>query len=268
MTTVGRVGGVGQNAAMLRALSILVIVIGFLSPAAASAQDVEPDADPYLAAAVMALGENDPALGLQLIDKAATRSTDPRIGYYRAFALEKLGRCRDARRAYTAAQTAGPARYAAAATAALRGFDARCVAQLPPPTVAARGGQQSPTLVTLGWVLTTVGALTLIAVPLKITFDHRVAEQSEQYFKKVFECEVDFGDIASGCDEAELKSNEQWTAYEKRIQTARRANVWMLASAGVLLAGGITSIAVGARRVRVALVPRSDGAVGSLAFDF
>jgi len=48
----------------------------------------------------------------------------------------------------------------------------------------------------VGWVLTTVGALTLVALPVKMAFDREIATQSEQYFEQVYECEVTFGELA------------------------------------------------------------------------
>lgn len=261
---------VRHNRDVARALYIaLCVLLGISLALPCGAQQAEPMADPYLAAAVEALGAHDHQLALDLLDKAATRSADPRITYYAGYALEKLGRCDEARRKYQISAANGPPRFTEAANGALAGFDQRCVPRKPdvekPQVVRQRGG----TLKIVGWVLTTVGALTFAALPVKIAFDREIATQSEQYFEQVYECDVNFGELADDCDAEAIKSNPQWQTYDRRITTAKQSNVWMIAGGSALVASGIAMVIIGStRRPAVALLPVPGGAVGTVSFRF
>lgn len=244
-----------------------MLLVLLTTPVAAAAQvEPEPAPDPYLTAAVASLGEQDYELGLRLLKKAARRGSDPRVTYYTAFALEKLGRCDQARRTYEDAVFAGPPRFTAAANAALEGFDTRCAqvatrTQSPPEAaVDTRMPRRSNTLATVGWVLTTVGGLVLVGVPVKMAFDREIATQTEQYFEQVYECDVDSGELGADCDDEAVKSNPQWKPYDQRIRNARRSNVWMIVTGSALLIGGITSVVIGSSRPTVMVAPIHGGA--------
>ena len=256
--------------------TIVVALALVLSLVATPAVSQEAPPDPNLAAGVEALQAGNHEAALRLLKRASRSSDDPRIVYYEAYALEKLGKCQQAHDRYLDAVAKGPEQYTASAIKALRGFYDRCAVE-PHAAAAQRDAvvkmvepnkPRSRTLATVGWVLASIGALTFAGLPVKLAFEREVASRSETYLETVYMCDVDKGEIGQDCDEEAVRSNEQWNPYVRRIEAGKRSSYIMVATATALVVGGIASIAIGSSRASVSAAPTNDGATMSLSFRF
>jgi tetratricopeptide (TPR) repeat protein len=271
----------GQNTQVRQTLFFTICFLLFSLTAQAQSSSAP---EKYLEAAVAALEVGDNELGLLLLQKAGERSDDPRIGYYTAYALEKTGRCDEAKRGYEKAIEAGPERFAAAARDALSGLAARCgVPAVEAPETGASGSSDVTAADDvpvrsrrgrgtgwriLGWVSASLGAVALGVVPVKNAVDHKAAEQAEQPFEEAYSCSIDFGEIGKECDEDAVRSNPYWPIYEDKIGLAKRTNVYLIAGGATLLALGVTAFVLGATRPAVAVVPNSRGMSAVLVVPF
>lgn len=241
----------------------LVLTLSLLCSSVPVLAQTPPAPHPYLAAAVQALADGEAELGLQLLERAEPHTDDPRLTYYRAFALEKLGRCDEARTSYVAAQSSGLPEFERAAKAALEGLQTRCTPlRTRPQAPAVREVRRAaPAAVSLGLIVSTIGGMGLLAVPAKHAFDQQVASTSEEYFARAYACKVSGGEIDAGCDRAAIEADEQWDVYERRNATARTSTIALAVGGTTLLGVGILAIALGSRRVAVSAAPGPGGAV-------
>ncbi len=240
------------------AVALLVLALA-VAPAEAAAAPF----DQLLDDAVAALGREDYEDGLRLLDEAARLRQDPRIVYYRGYAFEKLGRCRDAKQNYeeVARDTRGSEKLRSIAVDALSGVVDRCAQ--PTPAIAARPEVEATADTAerglgegrTGWKMlatsfVSIGAVALVSVPLQAKAIRRLAEQGQPYFEARYGCTVEYGKVSGeACDAEALFEDEAYDRYQDTLAASRRT-VYAVASVGVGLlgAGIVTFLTVGLSR--------------------
>lgn len=245
---------------------LAAMLVSIVGTAAASASS--PNTDDKLVAGHAALQEGDWSRGLSLLNQ--TPGDDPRVAYYRAYALEKLGRCREARASYEAVGTTDK-RMAEHAERALLGLSDRCAEPLVEQPVRLGSGRVGWKVA--GWTTLALGALTVLAVPTKASVERGAASEAEDYFQLRYECDVTPNEVSGAdCKKAELGEDEIWGEYRERTAAAARMNRTLLIGGGATFGLGIATLLTVAmtRPGAVAFVasPTPDGARASIQFTF
>jgi hypothetical protein len=254
---------------------VFSLVLGVGVPAVAQ--------DASLQGAVEMLREGQYAEGLAALD-ALEASADPRVDYYRGFALEKLGKCDAARSAYRQSRSSATnPRLQQVASDALEGFQGRCVsaadsarsAERPAASPASTSGPSSGAPLrgsgrvgwkVFGWTSAILGGITLVAIPIKSTLENQAFQRTAPYFDERYGCEVSGGEIDGGtCDKAALADDPIYEAYRENRKMADRAGRYMLIGGTTLAGVGVaTLVTVALTRpsapVQWSLVPTSGGA--------
>ncbi|MGM0558436.1 MAG: hypothetical protein ACQEVA_18775 [Myxococcota bacterium] len=244
--------------------------------------------DASLQDAVESLREGRYEQGLETLS-TLDASSDPRVDYYRGFALEKIGQCEAAKSAYRQAESAASnPRVEQVATEALEGFDGRCV-----PTVAgapevepvaesqtsapasasgqlARGSGRVGWKV-FGWTTAILGGITLAAVPVKSAIEDRAFQRTAPYFELRYGCDVSSGDIVEGsCEKTPTSDDPVYDAYQQGRDAADTAGRYMVIGGTTLAGLGVaTLVTVALTRpsapVQWSLAPTQGGAqVGAI----
>lgn len=260
---------------MTHLFAFFTVVLALLfSPSPGFAQD---DFDATFAAGVESLQTGEFEQGLASLERADELGHDPRIVYYQGYALEKLGRCAEAKKAYRRAtrQDYPEPRMREAAASAFDGVEERC--QPAHVELSETPGEPKRRLGTgrvgwkiFGWSATAIGSLTLLAIPLKTSAEQDVANEAEQYFELRYGCEVERG-AASGeaCRFDELSEDEVYVEYSAALDQARRSTtLLMVGGAGLAAAGILTLVIVASTRgkSKVAIRPRHNGLSLSISF--
>ncbi|QDG52206.1 hypothetical protein FIV42_16090 [Persicimonas caeni] len=278
-----------SRALLVTLTSLALLAASSLPAPSAYAQSAKPGID----AAVQALQEGNYGYGLELLDNLRRTSDDPRITYYRGYALEKLGHCAAAKQAYRVAAAApNRKKLQEYASGALEGFDARCVPTSTRPTRSPADLQEvqpnfantplpapsQPSTMRVGWQVfgwTTIflGGLVAASVPLKSAIEDSAIDAVEPYFVRRYGCQVD-RDGASGpaCNEEALIKDPAYQTYEDGIVIAERTNKYLLyGGAGLAAVGVLTLITVEVTEpdtVDIAFNPSADGAGLQAIFRF
>lgn len=266
----------------LAALLMLVLAVAVTAPVAA--QESADELTKLLNEAVRALGQEEFERGLKLLDEAqAVGRADARIAYYRGYALEKLGECKEAKRQYrdAAKDPSSSEKLRAVAVDALAGVDERCQVATPAPTpepqandehvreLAPMGSGRTGWKI-VGWTSLGLGALTLLAVPVKVASEQQLANQSRPYFEMRYGCDVEWRTVTGDeCDAEALLEDEVYQEYDQRVRAAQRSTTY-LASAGIGLVGigVVTLLTVGFSRPSVAVSWSPEGLALSIGGQF
>ena len=212
--------------------------------------------------AVELLREGQYERGLEQLERM-DESVDPRVDYYRGYALEKLGECGDAKAAYErAAQRASNEQLRGVAEDALSGLDGRCtpsaatqaatppnqsVSQTSPASTASsqlpRGAGRVGWKV-FGWTTAILGGVVLTAVPVKSALEDQAFDRTTPYFEERYGCAVDGGSVNNGtsCDKAALSDDPVYEAYQKNREAAETAEHFMLISGTALAGAGVATL--------------------------
>lgn len=275
--------GLRRTFATATTLLTLVACASMSAPAAHAQQAPKP-----LDRAVEALQAGDYERGLRLLDGLRETANDPRVTYYRGYALEKLGRCNAARQAYKDATKApGAKKLQAYATDALRGFDQRCTPPVEtvepsaptqavepttpytaaPPATSGRVGWR-----VFGWTSAIVGGLVLTSIPLKTAIENAAFGTTEPYFQKRYGCQVDRDGVGgANCDQAGLEADSTYREYRDGLELAETSTDYMLIGGASLAAVGVVTlitVELTEPGVDLAVTPSGDGARVSAMWRF
>jgi hypothetical protein len=189
-------------------------------------------------------------------------SADPRVDYYRGYALEKLGECDAAKSAYEDARASATAeKLRAVASDALQGFEERCTVPpasaapkkaetaVEPPAAAtatghlARGAGQVGWRV-FGWTTAILGGIVLAGVPVKSALEDRAFERTTPYFEERYGCDVSGDEVnnTASCDKAALSDDPVYEAYQQNRRVADAADRYMLIGGTTLVGVGVATL--------------------------
>jgi hypothetical protein len=228
--------------------------------------------DEALNEGVAALGAEEYRRGLRLLKQAGSMRDDPRVDYYLGYAHEKLGMCAEASHRYTVAATApgGSEKLRTTAEQARRGLRERCPATTEVEQRAAPSGDRFGWKI-MGWSALSLGALTFLALPVKTTVERDALAQSHPYFMQRYGCEMEFGDVTNdSCDEAALKDDPAYSAYQDRVAQAQRTTrIAVVTGAGLAVLGVGTLLTLAATAPsRVALTTNGRSVTATLVVRF
>ena len=214
--------------------------LSFLLCSSAIAEEGSFENDFEDGVAALRIGEFNNAL--QLLERAAAERDDPRVDYYLGYAHEKIGNCDRAKTFYTDAAvdpSATPALRKVARDALVE-FEARCsIEDVVAPVETSR--TVSVAWVTVGTIVTVLGVLTLVAVPVKNTIDREAGKEFEQWYDFQYGCDVDFGIVKNECDTAPLEADPTYAPYLDQVRIAKKSTkIVLITGVAVTVLGGVT----------------------------